>query len=105
MGRKESGTSTCGCNNVIFSDRAIFTFLPSTYVDHDNLMRQSNGGSSQSGKMAALFNASSTIIPISLRAFHMYSTNGSQETDYVPVCRVSLICKLQIHCAIMIKGK
>ena len=32
------GTSTCRCNNnAIFSDRAISSFLPSTYAGHANL--------------------------------------------------------------------
>ena len=35
---KLHGTSTCRCNkNVIFSDRAISSFLPSTYAGHVNL--------------------------------------------------------------------
>ena len=41
---KLHGTSTCRCNsNSIFSDRAIFSFLPSTYAGHVNLAAAKHG--------------------------------------------------------------
>ena len=56
---KLHGTSTCRCNNnAIFSDRAISSFLPSTYAGHAYLAAEKPRYSScKTGKMAALLNS------------------------------------------------
>ena len=51
--------------NAIFSDRAVFTFLPSPYASHVNVAAANIGHSCQRSEMATLLNSLSFVFKIS----------------------------------------